>query len=247
MKKIILLCFIIFAQPVWSLNFSIAPTKFEADLSKTTYHEAYLINNTAQPLRIEVYTEAPKSYENYNLNKEITIFPKIISIKPASKQEIRFRVKPPENMKDGEYRSLLVFREVPGKIKKTISIKSQNLEMETELTMITEAAVSVFGETGDVSVKGEIKNFKHSLKDGRLYMTADVLSEGNTSLKIDYIIKNGNKKIAQGKFGNSLRMGENKISKEILFDTLGLDLKKLKIILQEQKGRILYEKNLTGA
>ena len=172
MKKIILICFIIFTQSVWSLNFSIAPTKFEADLSKTTYHEAYIINNTAQPLRIEVYTEAPKSYEKYNLNDEITIFPKIISIKPASKQEIRFRVKPSENIKNGEYRSLLVFREVPGKIKKTVSVKSENSKMETELHMITEAAVNVFGRAGNVSLKGKIKNFKYNLKNGKLYMTA---------------------------------------------------------------------------
>lgn len=240
MKKIILICFIIFTQSVWSLNFSIAPTKFEADLSKTTYHEAYIINNTAQPLRIEVYTEAPKSYEKYNLNDEITIFPKIISIKPASKQEIRFRVKSSENIKNGEYKSLLVFREVPGKIKKTVSVKSENSKMETELHMITEAAVNVFGRAGNVSLKGKIKNFKYNLKNGKLYMTADVLSEGNTALKINYIIKEGNKKISQGKFGNSLRTGENRISKEILFDSES-DLKNLKIILLEQNNKILYE------
>ena len=241
MKKIIFICFIIFTQSVWSLNFSIAPVKFEADLSKTTYHEAYIINNTAQPLRIEVYTEAPKSYEKYNLNKEITIFPKIISIKPASKQEIRFRVRPSENIKNGEYRSLLVFREVPGKIKRKVSIKSENSEMETELNMITEAAVNIFGKIGNVSVKGKIKDFKYNLKKGKLYMTADVLSEGNTALKINYIIKDGNKKISQGKFGNSFRTGESKISKGILFNDSELNLKNLKIILLEQNNKVLYE------
>ncbi len=71
-------------------------------------------------------------------------------------------------------------------------------------------------------------------------MTADVLSEGNTALKINYIIKEGNKKISQGKFGNSLRTGENRISKEILFDSES-DLKNLKIILLEQNNKILYE------
>ena len=72
-------------------------------------------------------------------------------------------------------------------------------------------------------------------------MTADVLSEGNTALKINYIIKDGKKKISQGKFGNSLRTGESEISKEIIFDNSELDLKNLKIILLEQNNKILYE------
>ncbi len=48
----------------------------------------YIINNTPTPLRIETYLEAADSFENFNLNDDITIFPKIISIKPGAKQTI---------------------------------------------------------------------------------------------------------------------------------------------------------------
>lgn len=243
MKKIIFIMqFIFFSITAWSLNFSIAPTKFEADLSKTTNHEAYLINNTSKPLRIKVYTETPKSYENYNLNENITIFPKMISIKPGAKQEIRFRVKPSENMEDGEYRSFLVFKEMPGEIKKETADKTE--ELITDLKVVTEVAVNVFGEIGNIETAGEIKKFNSYYKGGLLYMNAEVLSKGNTALKINYTIKSGNKKLAEGRFGISLRTGESRIEKEVPLDTAELKLKDLKIILSEQNGKILYEEKI---
>lgn len=242
MKKIVFLIhFMFFSITTWSLNFSIAPTRFEVDLSKTTNHEAYLINNTSRPLRIKVYTEIPKSYENYNLNENITIFPKMISIKPGAKQEIRFRIKPSENMKDGEYRSFLVFKEMPGGIKKETSGKAE--ELITDLKVITEVAVNVFGESGKTEAAGEIKKFNSYYKNGSLYMNADVLSKGNTALKINYIIKGGNKKIAEGRMGTSLRTGENRIEKVIPLDIT--KLKNIKIVLSEQNGKILYEEEVS--
>lgn len=233
--------FIFFSITAWSLNFSIAPTKFEADLSKITNHEVHLINNTSRPLRIKVYTEAPKSYENYNLNENITIFPKMISIKPGAKQEIRFRIKPSKNIKDGEYRSFLIFEEMPSGIKKEISGKTE--ELITDLKVITEVAVNVFGENGKTEVAGEIKKFNSYYKNGSLYMNADVLSKGNTALKINYIIKDRNKKIAEGRMGISLRTGENRIEKIIPLDIT--NLKNIKIILSEQNEKILHEEEIS--
>lgn len=87
MRKIMfLISAFIFNYSAWSLNFSLAPTKFQVDLSKTSTYEASLINNIAKPLRIKVYTEIPKSYENHNLDENITVFPKIISIKPVEQR-----------------------------------------------------------------------------------------------------------------------------------------------------------------
>lgn len=249
MKKLIFfIYFLILYENILGLSFSIAPTKFQVDLQKTSNHEVYLINNTASPLRIKIYTEAPKSYEKYNLNENIVIFPKIISIKPGSKQEVRFRVKPSENIKEkGEYRSFLVFEEVLPEIK-TKNIEENETKVGTELKIITETVINVFGETEDTEIRGQMKNFKYKYKDSKLYMTADVVSEGNTSLKINYLIKNGNKKIYEGKFGNSLRTGENKIIKEIPFEIsneLKSNSEKLKIIFTEQNKKILYESDLS--
>lgn len=239
MKKIVILIqFIYFSIASWGLNFSIAPTKFEVDLSKSTNHEVHLINNTAKPLRIEVYTEAPASYEKYNLNNNITVFPKMISIKPGAKQEVRFRVKPTENIKDGEYRSLLVFKEVTGNIKTKVE---KIAGMTTELEFITEVAINVSGVKGKSEISGEVKKVVSKYDGSYLYVNADVLSKGNTALVIDYIIKNEGKEIVRGRLGRSLRTGESNIEKEIPLDITKIKSPKLKIILLEQNKKMLYE------
>lgn len=143
MRKLIFIVMILISQITYSLNFSIAPTKFHVNLDKPETQEAYIINNTAQPLRIEIYVDIAEGYEENNLNSNITIFPKIISIKPGGKQTIRFRVKANKNLKVGEYKSLLVFKESPNEIKE---IKEDGeKDLITDFKFLTEIAVGVTG------------------------------------------------------------------------------------------------------
>lgn len=144
MRKISLL-FVIFmmSKIMYGLNFSIAPTKFNINLNKIETQEAYIINNTAEPLRVEVYVDTAEGYEKNNLNSNIVIFPKIISVKPGMKQVVRFRVKPSKDMAKGKYKSLLVFRELPKNIK--VIDNENSKKFETDFKFITEVAVGVNG------------------------------------------------------------------------------------------------------
>ena len=147
LKKLILIFLLGFKS--FSLNFSIAPTEFEVDLNKNSIHEVYVMNNTAEPLRIEAYTEIIPEYLENNLIDDIVIFPKIISIRPGGnrpggKQTIRFKVKENKNKQIGVYKNLMVFREVPNRIKK-ISTNSES-QFSTKLSFITEIAIGIKGE-----------------------------------------------------------------------------------------------------
>lgn len=142
MKRII---YIIFMLAIFNfsygLNFTVAPISFEISLEKAITEEVILINNTPKPLRIEAYIDILEGYEEKNLNSNIVIFPKKISIKPGGKQVIRFRVKPSENMQAGKYKSLLVFQEIPSEIKTensngTLSKISAGFQLITELAII---------------------------------------------------------------------------------------------------------------
>ena len=133
---------------LFALSFSIAPTEFDISLDKNQLHEAYIMNNTFSPLRIEIYKEDVKGYEDKSITEDIIIFPKIISIRPGGKQLVRFKVKPNPSREKGVYRSLLVFRESPNNVK-TIS-KNENGNFETKLNFITE----IWQNSG---VKGEKK------------------------------------------------------------------------------------------
>ena len=142
LKKLILIFLLGFKS--FSLNFSIAPTEFEVDLNKNSIHEVYVMNNTAEPLRIEAYTEIIPEYLENNLIDDIVIFPKIIYIRPGGKQTIRFKVKENKNKQIGVYKNLMVFREVPNRIKK-ISTNSES-QFSTKLSFITEIAIGIKGE-----------------------------------------------------------------------------------------------------
>lgn len=145
MKKIFytILMLIIF-NISYSLNFTAAPVSFEIDLNKAVTEEIFLINNTPTPLRIEAYVDTLEGYEEKNLNSNIVIFPKKISIKPGGKQVIRFRVKPSENMEKGKYKSLLVFQEIPSKIEENITGETSK-NVSAGFKLITELAIIVTG------------------------------------------------------------------------------------------------------
>ena len=119
MKKFLFIILLLsFSVLSYSLNFSVAPTGFSVELDKTSTQEITIINNTAEPLRLAASFQSDSEFgEKYNLNSNLTIFPKIISLKPAGKQIVRFRVKPDSSIKDGEYKSLLTLTELPGEIK----------------------------------------------------------------------------------------------------------------------------------
>lgn len=144
MKKILIMLITISATKIFALSFSIAPTEFYVSLDKNQLYEAYIMNNTFTPLRIEVYKEDIKGYESKSLAEDIMIFPKIISVRPGGKQLVRFKIKSNPEREKGEYRALLVFRESPNKVK-TIS-KNNNENFETKLNFITEIAIGVKGE-----------------------------------------------------------------------------------------------------
>lgn len=144
MKKIVAIFMTIFSVNLFALSFSVAPTEFNISLDKNQLYEAYIMNNTFSPLRIEIYKEDIKGYEDKSITEDIIVFPKIVSIRPGGKQLVRFKVKPNPERKKGVYKSLLVFRENPNNIK-TVS-KSTKDGFETKLNFITEIAIGVRGE-----------------------------------------------------------------------------------------------------
>lgn len=219
MKKlsfIILLLAVSFVS--YSLNFSVMPTGFVVDLSKVSTQEVQIRNNTSIPLRLEAYFEAdPVFGEEFNLNSNSVIFPKIIALKPSAKQTIRFRTKPNADMKDGEYKSYLTFKEIPQEIKIVPGgEENNNTAMSTNLQMITEISISVFGQRGKQLSKGSLNNLKMNYNGSSIIVTANTLSEGNASIKFYYNIKvlNSDAEL-EGMLGMSAREGKKDIKVSI--------------------------------
>lgn len=223
----------------YSLNFSVAPTGFSVGLSKPSTHEITILNNTTEPLRLNaVFHSDPAFGEDYNLNSNLTVFPKTISLKPAGKQTVRFRVKPDSKLENGEYKSLLTFTEVPREIKTT----AESNETSSNLKFITEINISVYGYKGDLTHKGTLSDVKLAYNGASAVISASSFSEGNTSLKFSYSLKvQGSNAEASGLFGISAREGNKDLS---LSTQLGPNLKgkKAKLVITDQDGKVYYDK-----
>ncbi|MDU1910500.1 molecular chaperone [Fusobacterium sp.] len=245
MKKLSFIIFLFILSIVsYSLNFSVMPTGFVVDLDKVSTQEVYITNNTSAPLRLEAYFQSDANFgENFNLNSNSVIFPKIIAIKPGAKQTIRFRTKPNSDMKDGEYKSYLTFKEIPQEIKSIPGEDSSNkTAMSTNLQMITEISISVFGQRGKQISKGALNNLKLNYIGDSLIATAETFSDGNASIKFYYSLKilNSDTEL-EGMLGMSSREGKKMIN--ISIDPgMNLKGKKIKFIVTDQDGKIYYDK-----
>ncbi|WP_300342069.1 molecular chaperone [Fusobacterium sp.] len=240
MKRVGILLLILY-NTVLGLNFSVAPTSFQLDLEKNQTNEVYLINNTSEPLRIEVFTETPESYENNNFNDRITIFPKVFSIKPGAKQTVRFKIKIDKDMEIGEYKSLLVFREKKNKIK---SENNNDTSFSTNLSFITELVIGLTGNIGEKIVDIKVIERDINYKKGVVTINTDVISCGNSSEKLIYSIQNEKgEEILSSRYGNSLKNGKKNIVLSTKLENK--DYKKLRLFIKSKEGENIYlEKSL---
>ena len=94
-------------------------------------------------------------------------------------------------MEKGEYKSLLTFRELEQNIKtaQTGEDNRVNETIGTNITMLTEVSISVFGQNGEGRIKGSLSDIKINYNNNYINISSMSNSEGDTSLKFFYKIK----------------------------------------------------------
>ncbi len=226
-----------------AFNFSVAPTRFELKLDKINTNEVILINNTSQPMRLESYLEAPKGYEKYNLNNDIKLYPKMVAIKPGGKQTVRFRVKPSSGMKPGEYKSYIVFKEVPVKSE----VKQSTDKVDVQIKMITEVGISVYGYYGDVVYKAKIDDvkFKYLSKTKTLETIVTAETLGNSSVKLTRVLEvlSSSGKVEdkiETQLGRTPRTGRGTIEDRLTIENLRG--KRVRITIYDPDKKEIYKK-----
>lgn len=245
MKKLLFFIFLINISVIsYTFNFSVMPTIFAVDLTKVSTNEVYLTNNTSEPLRIEIYPESDSDFsEKYTLNSNIIVFPKIVAIKPGATQTVRFRIKASPNMEKGEYKSLLTFKELESNIKTVQNEESNRIaeSIGTNITMLTEVSINIFGQNGVGETKGSLSDIKINYNNNYINISSMSTSEGNTSLKFFYKINILNSNLeTDGLFGLTLRNGKTPINVSI--PGRNLKGKKAEITIVDQDGKIYYKK-----
>lgn len=241
MKKIIVGIFIILTTITNAISFTVYPTRFEIDSKSVGIYEAEVVNNTEEPLRVTMYTEEDDNFgKEYNINENIVVVPKNIALKPGASQTVRFRFKPDKNKTDGEYKSNIIFKEIPLDIK-SVSKAENNENMTSNVRFITEMAVPVYALGDNLIREGELKNIKINIQGSVMNIEAQTISKGNSKIEFSYSIKevNGSYK-TDGILGYSLRNGESKISTSIPLEEK-LKGKKLEIKIYDTQKE--YYKN----
>lgn len=241
MKKIIVGIFIILTTITNAISFTVYPTRFEIDSKSVGIYEAEVVNNTEEPLRVTMYTEEDDNFgKEHNINENIVVVPKNIALKPGASQTVRFRFKPDKNKIDGEYKSNIIFKEIPLDIK-SVSKAENNENMTSNVRFITEMAVPVYALGDNLIREGELKNIKINIQGSVMNIEAQTVSKGNSKIEFSYSIKevNGSYK-TDGILGYSLRNGESKISTSIPLEEK-LKGKKLEIKIYDTQKE--YYKN----
>lgn len=227
----------------YAFNFSVAPTRFEIVLDKVNTNEITLINNTTSPMRLESFLESAPGYEKYSLNDYIKLYPKMVAIKPGSKQVVRFRVKPEAGMEAGEYKSYVVFKEIP--LKESLNIESGSVD--AQIKMITEVGISIYGYYGEINKGTNISNLKitYDSKTSNLKVTADSDSKGNSSellkQKIEILGAGGTvSDTIDSQFGRTERKGKSQMESSMQIE--GLKGKKVRVTIYDSQDKIIEKK-----
>lgn len=244
-KKFSIFLFFIYCTLSFSLNFSVFPTEFKIDGTRTTTQEASVINNTTEPLRVEIYAEEDPEYgKDYNLNSNIKIFPKTVSIKPGGTQKVRFRVKADKRIKAGVNKSYLTFKEMPYEIK-NINKDKNTTDIKTELNMITVLSIPVYSLGENISATADIKNVKLVEKKGVFDLSLDTISKGNAPIYLIYELDvNGSDFTSKGGIGNTARDGAKKLN--VSFEGKnGFKGKKANLKITDSKGKVYFNKVIT--
>ena len=236
MKQKLFVIFLLINCIGYALNFKVYPTNFNLDINKTSINEITIINETLNPLRVNIYPEEDIEFgSDYNLNENITIVPKNISLKPGGSQVIRFRIKPSNTRKVGEYRSYLTFKETPAEIK--TSTTNNSSELKSNIQFITELSIPISASGDSLIVDGVVKNIKLKYNGAQTLLSLMAVSNGNTAMRLNYELEVIGKNIKRnGAIGSSKRNGATEISSIIDLDK-SLSGSKVKLIIKDQNGK----------
>lgn len=213
-----------FLKPSYGQNIggiSVSPTRIIFEGRDRTA-EVTLINKSNKPSTYRVYfknmrmqedgklvtIEEPQADEKFS-EKLIRYSPRQITVPPGKSQSVRLLLRKPRNLASGEYRSHLVFKNLPkrevGKDIEQEVLKSK--EIKIQLVPILSLSIPVIVRQGDLSVKVGLtslglKTAKASNASASTTLSIDVLRKGNQSVSGDIHV------IFQNKRGQRFKVAE---------------------------------------
>jgi len=109
----------------------------------------------------------------------VRAFPRKVIIEPGESQIVRFMVRAPKNLPDGEYWARIMVQSQAANVQ--IPVSSEQDGVRTHLNMITELAIMLKYRTGDLVSSLELRDAYTAVKDTLVEVMLDMVNKGNVS------------------------------------------------------------------
>lgn len=187
LKKIVISMYLLMTSVLFA-NFQVAPQVQKMDLKRPGTHKIFLKNDTNKLKKIKIYSERPRDQKTKDLymGDWIIVYPKLVYLKPNSKKVVRIASRPPKDLVDGEYRSNLVFEEIP--TKKYDNSEKDETKVGVNLEIIHILVSTIYGYSGELEYNGIFANFQVIDDSEQTYLASKVTNLGTTALDITYKI-----------------------------------------------------------
>ena len=186
------LCFLVLvvifvSSPVAQAGISVAPRRAIFRIDERNTQEIEVTNQSERPIRVRVETaQPPRMEEDLYLGDWVRLYPPILNLPPGDKRAVRFSVQPPEEVEDGEYRSLLFFEELPP--------EDERAEEGVEFSLLTRLGINIYGRYGEMNYEGELRDKEIETSGSELLIAGEFVNQGNAHLRMEVdmeVLKNG--------------------------------------------------------
>lgn len=203
--------------------FMVTQTSFGVDLNRPVTEDTTLINQGNKPVRVKVDFEKPNWLnKEYYLGDQLVVYPKIVTIPPKGKIQIKVAPRIKKNLEDGEYAALIVFKELPSRNNKG------------QLTMLMNVGVPYYGRKGELQVGMKLETFRIIKKSGGYEFLGKGKNVGNFSYNLNIIIKF---------YKNKKLVGEKNLKQGFYRGGI-LDIKKfISLDIKADYAEVIFENN----
>lgn len=172
---------------LYAFELLVAPTGFYIDLDKNNAQEIVVQNPSTEKIRAEIKFERPQDTdEDSYMGKWIKVYPKILTLNPGQSKTVRFSVRKPQGVEDGEYKTMIVFDEKKPQIQKQEMIDENGERITGEVMINFRIAIEAYGKVGKRQATGTINKLELKKEKNGTNLALDFSAGGNAYPLIFY-------------------------------------------------------------
>ena len=176
---------------VQAASFQVSPSRFEFSLERRFTDFFIVTNNSDRALRLRVYPMfmhrdgTGKLVElqghPYDMSPWLVLNPRLVRLQPGDRRIVRFSVRPPAELDEGEYRTVLLFEELPGAPTRSQPGPQQEGQqgLQLRLKLLTRLGVSIYGLKGERRNDVAFVRGKTTIESDRALFTGNFTNRGN--------------------------------------------------------------------